>query len=607
MPYNGAGSFSLYSPGNPVVTGTVISSTWANNTLSDMATGLSTAVTKDGQQTITANIPMSGYKLTGLGAGTANGDSLRYQQGIPNVYWYGAVGDGTTNDRAAIVSAGTAGYLIFPKGSFAVASNLTITGNCVFQPGAILKPGAGVTITITGNVNAGAYQIVDISAGGHVSMVSSKTEVGYPEWWAVTGGDVAFSAGNATTNKSLIDEMITYGPYEIAWTKPGFYSTTGHVMSVSHKFTGLGKSSTNGIYGSGILFTDNAHMVSQGATLAGKKYVFQNGASGAIPDFEDISVFGSSADCIALGILPSSLAALEWQCNARNCHLEGYIGQHLGWANGNHWDQCTFFGSFAAVAHTVWDDSSGSTTAYGYIQKQLYSNCLHSQTQVASGQIIYQDRTGSGTPTSFAITDNTWEACDFEYGYNGMVLKGFNQVFQTPHIENLRGSTWVSGESTTYTSFWKNVGIFKGAGTLDPGTGFAALGALFANLGTNSSLAPFVGASTLNFSGCTTVPTSTVNWSVDENRVVVLNVRGVAGTSNSTSKTLSALPSYLWPARDKIGTFLASDSGAAYVVAQMKLPSATGVLTFYATANGGNWTSSGTATVNDLTFSYSLA
>lgn len=75
MPYNGAGTFSLYSPGNPVVTGTVISSTWANSTLSDIASGLSTAVTKSGQTTITANLPMAGFKITGLGAATARTDA----------------------------------------------------------------------------------------------------------------------------------------------------------------------------------------------------------------------------------------------------------------------------------------------------------------------------------------------------------------------------------------------------------------------------------------------------------------------------------------------------------------------------------------------------
>lgn len=75
-----AGVFSINSTGQPVVTGTVISSTVFNAFTSDIATGLSTCVLKDGTQTVTANIPMSNFKFTGLAAGTATGDSLRYGQ-----------------------------------------------------------------------------------------------------------------------------------------------------------------------------------------------------------------------------------------------------------------------------------------------------------------------------------------------------------------------------------------------------------------------------------------------------------------------------------------------------------------------------------------------
>ena len=64
MPFS-SGTFSLVA-GNPVVTGTTISSTVQNNTMNDVATGLSTAVLKDGTQTITANIPFAGYKATQL-------------------------------------------------------------------------------------------------------------------------------------------------------------------------------------------------------------------------------------------------------------------------------------------------------------------------------------------------------------------------------------------------------------------------------------------------------------------------------------------------------------------------------------------------------------
>lgn len=79
MPFS-SGAFSLYTPGNPVVTGTTIQSSWANNTLTDIATGLTMCVLKDGTQTITANIPWSGFRLTSLGAATANTDAIQAQQ-----------------------------------------------------------------------------------------------------------------------------------------------------------------------------------------------------------------------------------------------------------------------------------------------------------------------------------------------------------------------------------------------------------------------------------------------------------------------------------------------------------------------------------------------
>jgi hypothetical protein len=80
MSYNGSGTFNINTAGQPVVTGTVITSTAFNLLTSDLATGLSTALTKDGQTTPTANIPMGTFKITGLGAGTNATDSAQYGQ-----------------------------------------------------------------------------------------------------------------------------------------------------------------------------------------------------------------------------------------------------------------------------------------------------------------------------------------------------------------------------------------------------------------------------------------------------------------------------------------------------------------------------------------------
>lgn len=80
MSYNGSGVFSINSAGQPVVTGTTISSSTFNALTADLATGLTTAMTKDGQTTVTANIPMAGFKFTGLGAGVSSTDSARVGQ-----------------------------------------------------------------------------------------------------------------------------------------------------------------------------------------------------------------------------------------------------------------------------------------------------------------------------------------------------------------------------------------------------------------------------------------------------------------------------------------------------------------------------------------------
>ena len=80
MPFNGSGSFSPYTPGNPAVSGTTISSTAFNNTVTDFAAGLSNAMTRDGQSPATANIPMGGKKITGLGDGTATTDAATFGQ-----------------------------------------------------------------------------------------------------------------------------------------------------------------------------------------------------------------------------------------------------------------------------------------------------------------------------------------------------------------------------------------------------------------------------------------------------------------------------------------------------------------------------------------------
>ena len=70
MSRNGSGVYSLPA-GNPIVTGTTISSTWANSTLTDIQNAITQSVSADGQTPITGALQMGGNDIQNAGTVTA--------------------------------------------------------------------------------------------------------------------------------------------------------------------------------------------------------------------------------------------------------------------------------------------------------------------------------------------------------------------------------------------------------------------------------------------------------------------------------------------------------------------------------------------------------
>ena len=99
MSRNGSGTYTLPA-GNPVVTNTTISSTWANTTLADIATALSGSLASDGQTTATGNLQMGNNKIVNLDDGTAASDAVNYGQLL-------AVAGGTGRIVQTVRSTGT--------------------------------------------------------------------------------------------------------------------------------------------------------------------------------------------------------------------------------------------------------------------------------------------------------------------------------------------------------------------------------------------------------------------------------------------------------------------------------------------------------------------
>lgn len=192
MSYNGAGTFLINSAGQPVVTGTTISSTAFNALTADLATGLSTCITKNGQTTVTANVPMSSFKLTGLGAGSAAGNSLRYEQlfTTTEVTLLGALGF----KKGADIASATTTDLSTATGNFVhITGTTTITAVTLTtgQYRQIIFDGI-LTLThhATNNNLPGAANIIT-AAGDRAVYWSDGTTVYCTEYQRANGQAVA--------------------------------------------------------------------------------------------------------------------------------------------------------------------------------------------------------------------------------------------------------------------------------------------------------------------------------------------------------------------------------------------------------------------------------
>jgi len=161
MSYNGSGTFNINSAGQPVVTGTVITSTAFNALTSDLATGLTTALTKDGQTTPTANIPMGGFKITGLGVGTAAADAVRFSQ-LQNTSATTFITAAGTDTITGTVTPTLTAYATGQQFSFVVAATNTaaVTLN-VDGVGAKAVTRTGSVALVAGDMVTGQVVIVE--------------------------------------------------------------------------------------------------------------------------------------------------------------------------------------------------------------------------------------------------------------------------------------------------------------------------------------------------------------------------------------------------------------------------------------------------------------
>jgi hypothetical protein len=196
MSFNGSGTFAINSTGQPVVSGTVISSSTFNALTADLATGLSTCITKDGQTTVTANIPMNSYKITGLAAGTAATDAARVGQlqagGTTLVTVAGTdTYTGTMSPSLGAYAAGNVFTFVVPNTN-TTASTLNIDGL-----GAKALTRDGSTALVAGDLVANA-EVAVVYDGTRFQVLNSNSKTNFNLSGTLTvAGNTTLSGGTA--------------------------------------------------------------------------------------------------------------------------------------------------------------------------------------------------------------------------------------------------------------------------------------------------------------------------------------------------------------------------------------------------------------------------
>ena len=187
MSYNGSGTFTINSTGQPVVAGTVITASAFNALTTDLATGLTTAITKDGQTTTTARITFAqgitsslvtdsssvstGSIITAGGVGIAKALYVGTTANVAGAVTLGGIATFSAQPIFSSLTASSAVATDASKGLVSVTN--TGTGNNVLATSPTIT-----TPTISSLSSASATALTLQSAGTTAITVDTSQNVG---------------------------------------------------------------------------------------------------------------------------------------------------------------------------------------------------------------------------------------------------------------------------------------------------------------------------------------------------------------------------------------------------------------------------------------------
>lgn len=215
MSFNGSGVFQrLYNWVNDANAGIKILSTRMDAEDTGFATGLSNCICKDGQTTITADLPMANFKFTGVGNAALRNQFAAVNQVQDSVFLWGGTAGGTANAITITLSpailALVAGQTYYFLASASNTGTTTLAINGLTATNIKRNISTGLADLLTGDIISGfVYEVV--YDGTYFQLINRTPLIPPIQHSQTFTSSGTFTAPTGTISTTLFKFIVTGG------------------------------------------------------------------------------------------------------------------------------------------------------------------------------------------------------------------------------------------------------------------------------------------------------------------------------------------------------------------------------------------------------------